>query len=224
MRTKRDLVTIFTDLLVQKKVVSLQSLIDHSQSSERTVYRSLKHLNRITSFTHGGQFVTLSSIPRFDANNIWFFRQIGFSKIGSSLDTIVALINKSRRGLSREELEAILKIGISKQIQILVQRNQIHRVKLGNQYLYLPQRVLQNTKKRLKIIGDRQTEEHFDKDVKLTDLIALLKAVLVETRIGIEVKSLKRIAQKFSLQIPVKKIEQLLLKYDLLEKKRPSRS
>ena len=221
MRKKEEQLAKIKGLVLQKKVLSLQSIIDQSGSRERTAQRYLKELNSLTSYTHKGRFVTLSNIPRFDDNGIWFYRQIGFSRLGSSLNTIIGLINQSKSGFSREELEAILKIEISKQIQILVQREEIHRVKLGNKYLYIPQCVLQNRKKRLKIVGDRQAEEHFEKDVQKTDLIALLKAVLIEKNIGIDIKSIKRIAQKYYLRIPLKKIEQLLLKYDLLEKKSP---
>lgn len=221
MRKKNKQLENIKGLILQKKVLSLQSIIDQSGSSERTTQRYLKALNGLTSYTHRGRFVTLSQMPRFDNNGIWFYRQIGFSKFGNSLDTIIGLINQSECGFAREELEAMLKIGISKQIQILVQRENIHRVKLGNKYLYLPESVMHNRKKRLKIIGDRQAEEHFEKEVQKTDLIALLKAVLIEKRIGIDIKSLKRISQKYSLRIPSKKIEALLLNYDLLEKKSP---
>ena len=116
-------------------------------------------------------------------------------------------------------MEAILKIGISKQIQILVQREKLYRIKLGNKYLYVPEGVIQNKKKRLKLVGDRQTDEHFEKDVQKTDLIALLKVVLIEKKVGIDLENIKRIARKYSLRIPLEKIQRLLLKYNLLEKK-----
>lgn len=219
MRKKSQQLQRIKELVLQKKVFSLQALIDQAGSTERTTQRYLKELNSLTSYTHRGRYVTLPDIPRFDDNGIWFFRQIGFSRLGNSLDTIIGLINQSESGLSREELETVLKIGISKQIQILVQREKIHRVKLGHRYLYLPESLMHDRKKRLKIVGNHQNEEYFDKGVQLTDLVALLKVVLIEKKIGIDIKSIKRIAQKYSLRIPLKKIEQLLLNYDLLEKK-----
>ena len=222
MRKKDKQLKKIKDLVLRKKVLSLQSIIDQSGTRERTTQRYLKELNTLTSYTHRGRFVTLLDIPRFDENGIWFYRKIGFSKFGNSLDTIIGLINQSEHGFSREELETVLKIGISKQIQILVQREEIHRVKLGNRYLYIPESVMQSREKRLQIVGYHQVEEHFDKDVQKSDLIALLKVVLMEKRIGIDIESIKRMAQKYSLQIPIKKIQQLLLNYDLLEKKSPN--
>lgn len=207
------------ELFREKKVRSLQGISEHLGIGDRMAQLHLKDLHGLTSYTHRGQFVTLPDIPRFDEHGIWCYRQVGFSRFGSSLDTIVGLIEQSKSGFSREELETILKIGISKQIQILVQRERLHRIKLGNKYLYIPEGVMQNKKRKLRVVGDRQPEEHFEDDVQKTDLIALLKAVLMEKKVGINSKNIKRIAQKYALIISLKKVEQLLLKYDLSEKK-----
>ena len=206
-------------ILLKKRVLSLKWLAEQMGVSDRTAQRYIKDLPALTSYTHKRRFFTLLNIPQFDHKGIWFYQQIGFSKFGNSLDTIVSLINQSKEGYSREALEAILKTGLSKQIQILIQREKIYRIKLGNRYLYLPEKVMQNKKARLKLVGTRQTEEHFEKEVQKTELIALLKAVLTEKKIGMDVESITRITRKYSLQIPIKKIQQLLLKYDLTEKK-----
>lgn len=209
------------EIFREKKVHSLAGISEQLGIGDRMVQRYLKDLHGLTSYTHRGQYVTLPDMARFDEHGLWFYRQVGFSRFGNSLSTIVGLIEQSRRGFSREQLEAILKIGISKQIQILVQRERVHRVKLGSKYLYIPEAAMQDKKRRLKLVGDRHIEEHFEKTVPKTDLIALLKAVLVEKQVGTDSKSIKRIAQKYSLRIPLRKIEQLLLKYDLPEKKTP---
>ena len=208
-------------LLMQGRVLSLQWIADHAEINERTAQRHLKSLKALTSYTHKRRFVTLPDIPRFDKHGIWFHRKIGFSRSGNSLEAIADLIEQSKCGLSREELEAILKIGISKQIQILMQRNKLQRVKLGGRYLYMPDTVMKNEKMKVKLLGDRQTEEHFGKEVEKKDLIALLKAILVEKKVEYSLKSIKHLAQKYILKIPAKKIYQLLVKFDLPEKKRP---
>jgi hypothetical protein len=209
------------ELLQKKKVYSLSEIAICLGTGERMAQLYLKDLQSLTSYTHRGQFITLPDIPRFDEHGIWSYRHASFSRFGNSLDTIIGLVEQSKSGFSREELEAILKIGISKQIQILVQREKLQRIKLGNKYLYIPEGLSQNKKRMLILVGDRQVEEYFEKDIQKTDLIALLKAVLIEKKIKIDAKSLKRFTQKYSLRIPVKKVEQLLLKYDLQEKKTP---
>ena len=211
------------EILLEKKVQSLRGIAEQVGVGERMVQLYLQRLQGVTSYTHRGQFVTLPVIPRFDELGIWFYRGVGFSKYGTSLDTIVALVEDSKEGFSREELEAILKIGISKQIQILVQREKLHRIKLGSRYLYVPGEAMASKARRLKIVGTRQTEERFDRDVQKSDLIALLKAVLIEKRVGLDVKSIKNLVRKYTLEISWNKIQLLLQRHDLLEKKTQSR-
>jgi hypothetical protein len=208
-------------LLTQKKVGSLRGIAEDLGVGDRMVQFYLKDLQALTSYTHSGQFVTLPEIPKYDAYGIWFYRKIGFSNFGTSLDTIIGLIEQSKAGYSRDELEEILRIKISQQIQTLLLREELHRVKLGNRYLYLPEAVMKNKRKRLRVIGDIQAEEHFEKEVKKTDLIALLKAVLIEKKVGIEIEDVKRIAQKYALKIPLQRIQRLLADHILPEKKSP---
>lgn len=219
MLKKDDQLEEIRELINKKKVLSLQMIAAQVMSSERTIQRYLKELNGLTSYTHRGKFVTLPEITQFDSNEIWFYRQIGFSKYGSSLDAIIGLINRSEHGVSRDELEEILRIGISKQIQILLKQERLHRVKVGNKYIYIPEEAATNKKKMLRIVGSRKIEEHYDVEVKISDLIAVLKVVLQEGRI--EMRLLKRWIKKYSLKIPLGKLESLIMKHKLDEKKTP---
>ena len=62
-------------------------------------------------------------------------------------------------------------------------------------------------------------EEYSDRKVNITDIVAVLNAVLSEHKI--DINNLKKLVQKYSLDVPIKKIEQLILKYDLTVKKKP---
>ena len=219
MRAKVDRLEKIKKNILGKKASSFEEILNLFNCASITLRRDLRVLGAVTSYTHNGRFVTLSDIPHFDDKGLWFHHQVGFSRFGNSLETIIGLIGESKSGFTREEIEAIMKIEISKQIQILLQREMIHRIKFGNKYLYLPDEVMRNRKRKLALIGTRQSEEFFDKDVQLKDLIVLLKAVLVENEVGLDSKSIMQIGKKYSLALPVKKIEKLLLKYNLPEKK-----
>lgn len=220
MTTNKDerLQTI-KELIGKKKVLSFEKLEQSVNVSGITVRRDLRALNYITSYTHRGKFITLPKVPRFDNNGIWFFHEIGFSQYGNSFESILKLINQSKQGLSREQLEDILKIGISKQIQILIGQEKLNRVKLGSKYIYLSEDLMKNEKKKYRLIGTRQSEDYFEKDVQKKDLILLLKAVLEHN--GINMTNLKQIVKKYKLKLPIKKIEKLLTENQLTEKKRP---
>ena len=61
-------------------------------------------------------------------------------------------------------------------------------------------------------------EDYSDRKVNITDLVAVLKVALAEYHI--DMNNLKKLIVKYSLQVPINKIERLLLKYDLSSKKK----
>jgi hypothetical protein len=207
------------NIICSKKIQTFEQILNHVSCSEVTLRRDIRQINGITSYTHQGRFITLKDIPKFDNNGIWFYRKVGFTKYKNSLELIVHLINNTREGLSREQIQEILKIQIYQQIQTLLKRNELYRSKVGNKYVYLPEELAKNQKKRLQLLNANNIEEYYDAMVSFSDLVALLKAVLVEKNIKINLKNLKRFTQKYSLKIPLKKVEHLLLKYNLTEKK-----
>tara|TARA_B100000315_G_C14571143_1_gene585582 strand:+ start:217 stop:894 length:678 start_codon:yes stop_codon:yes gene_type:complete len=207
------------DVIRSKKIQTFQQILGQVSCSEVTLRRDIRRIKGITSFTHQGRFVTLQDIPRFDKNGIWFYRKVGFTEYKNSLELIVQLINNSKEGLNRDQIQEILTIQVFQQIQTLLRRNELYRCKIGNKYIYLPEDLAMNREKRLRLLSANNVEEYYDAKVSSSDLVALLKAVLIEKKIKIDVKNLERFARKYSLKIPLKKVEQLLLKYNLTEKK-----
>jgi hypothetical protein len=102
-----------------------------------SVRRFLRQVGYYSSFTHNGGWYTLGSIPRFDRDGLWFFRDIGFSRAGSITRTLVHLINRSPAGLNAEQLGQKLR---SRSHTILVQlwrQAKIQRRKSGRSYIYI---------------------------------------------------------------------------------------
>lgn len=219
MMHKKERLRFVENLVRLKKVVSFIIILRQIGCSAATLRRDMKNLHVITSYTHQGQFVTLVDIAKFDDHGIWFYKGIGFSRYRNSLELIMALIGSSKRGVTREALEDILRIQIGQQIQTLLERQELYRVRVGKKYLYLPDELARNKKKRLHVLNIDSVEEYYDNRVSSADLIALLKAVLLTKKIKMDAKHLKQFTQKYVLRIPFKKIEQLLLKYNLTEKK-----
>ena len=63
----------------------------------RSVYRDLAQVGYMSSFTDRGRFYTLASIPDFDEDGLWFHGGVGFSRVGTLKDTVVA-VRLSARG------------------------------------------------------------------------------------------------------------------------------
>ena len=213
----RERLEFIKNFICKKKAVTIDDFFPHMLLCERTLRRDINVLGGITSYTHRGKFITLPNIPIFDKNGIWFYKDIGFTKFRNSLDLIVSFINSNRNGITKEEIEDILRINISKQIQILLSQNRLHRVKLGAKYCYLPEELAKDKKRQIQVLHS-DIEEHYDKKIKLSDLVAVLKVVLVEYKI--DMNKLKKLIKKYSLDVPMRKVEQLLLRYDLTSKKK----
>ncbi len=219
MTPKNNKLVEIAEYFKKEKVLTLEMISNQIHNSHRNIKRYLNQLNSLTSYTHRGKYITLPHMLKFDKNGLCFFSSVGFSKYGSSLTSILALINKSKNGITKNELENILRIKIPRQIQILLEQNKLYRVKLNNTYLYMPEEIMNNRSEKIKIIAFRQTEQYHNQHLSLTDVIAVLKAVLMEVKI--DMNRLKEIIIKYNLSLPVSKLEKISLNYDLSKKKTP---
>ena len=208
---------VLKDLFASKKITSFQVIVESIKCPEITIRRDLRDLEAITSFSHQRRFLTLPDIPTFDENGIWFYEDIGFSRYRDSLALIVEIINNSENGMSRESIEEILGIKIFQQIQTLLARSKLNRVKVGNRYIYLPEQMIKEKKRRVELFGTQEVEEYHVGKIKVGDLIAVLKALLAENMIDMD--DLGKVIRKYSLNLTVQKIELITQKYDLDSKK-----
>lgn len=68
-------------LFRRRLVVEVGALFETLGTRSRmTVFRRLKRVGYLTSYTHAGRYYTLLEIPRFDEFGLWFHQQIGFSR------------------------------------------------------------------------------------------------------------------------------------------------
>ena len=84
------------NFLRKRRVVTMSDLCEVIGSSSRmTVFRQLRKIEYVSSYTHAGRFYTLYDIARFDSDGIWFYDDIGFSQNGSLKNTVTYLIHGS---------------------------------------------------------------------------------------------------------------------------------
>ena len=209
---------LLNDLFTRKRVCSFQEIVDDAGCPEITTRRDLKEIRAISSYSHQRRFFTLPTIPTFNEYGIWQFNGIFFTRYKDSLELIVNVINSSEKGLTREDIERILGIKIFQQIQVLLTRNKLNRAKVGNRYVYLPEKLVNNKKRGVEILDVREVEEYHVGKIRINDLIAVLKALLAEHMIDMD--NLEKVINKYSLGLTVRKIEQIILKFDLSSKKK----
>lgn len=110
-------------------------LNDRPRSS---LYRDLKTLNLISSFTHTGQYHVLNETARFDQNGLWFFQEVGFSQYGTLKKTLVQITSDSLIGITHKEMKTLFRIEVQKPLTDLVNTNAITRQLLPSRlYVYL---------------------------------------------------------------------------------------
>jgi hypothetical protein len=101
-----------------------------------TVFRKLKELDYLTSYSHGGRYYTLRDIARFDTAGLWSHDRVWFSCHGTLLATAQHFINHAPQGYFAQELASALHVQVHDALRQLVLRRQIARQNLSGLYLY----------------------------------------------------------------------------------------
>lgn len=126
------------NLFRKRRVVTISDLCEVIGSSSRmTVFRKIRKMAYVTSYTHAGRYYTLYDIARFDSDGIWFYDDIGFSQNGSLKNTVSYLVSYSDTGKFHFDLERQLRVRVHNVLLDLVKKKQIKRIKFEGQYLYL---------------------------------------------------------------------------------------
>ena len=122
--------------IAERKVITIDVLTSLLNSSIKTARRRLKLWEAYTSYNENGRFYTLPSIPEFDANGLWAYRSIRFSKYGNLRQTAINLIKLSRAGLDAAEINDLLGIPVRSFLSALQKHADIRREKIQGRFVY----------------------------------------------------------------------------------------
>jgi len=101
-----------------------------------TVFRKLKQLDYLTSYSHRARYYTLRQIARFDADGLWSYDAVWFSGHGTLLATAEAWVQHSPQGYFAEELAECLHVEMQDALYQLVEQRRIARQLVSGLYLY----------------------------------------------------------------------------------------
>lgn len=214
--TKKDTLNRLRALLEKKKILDMTQLRKALHTTTRvTVFRYLKKLNCLTSYTHNGKFYTLPEIAQFDSNGFWYFDDIGFSSRGTLVDTLAHVIKISKSGKTNSELEMHFRTRVQDALHTLLVDNKIARKKPKNRHLYVSSDPIISDQqiKRREEIGGRK---------RLPDWI--IGEILVETIRSFPMQpQISDVVQRFAKRgssITYEQVKQVFEENDL-EKKTP---
>lgn len=124
-------------LLLRDKIAMLPDLKRALGTDvDLTVFRKLKQLDYLSSYSHRGRFYTLREVARFGTDGLWSCEPAWFSRHGTLLATAQAFIRNSVAGYFAEELSEILHVGAQDVLRQLVQQNRIARELISGLFLY----------------------------------------------------------------------------------------
>jgi hypothetical protein len=124
-------------LLLHDKIATLPDLKRALGTDvDLTVFRKLKELNYLTSYSHRGRFYTLREIARFGADGLWSCEPAWFSRYGTLRSTAEVFIRSSEAGYFAEELSQLLHVEVQDVLHQLVQQNRITRELVSGLFLY----------------------------------------------------------------------------------------
>ncbi|MFH1184738.1 MAG: hypothetical protein V1755_06820 [Chloroflexota bacterium] len=125
-------------LFRSKPVVELGAFYRSLKTRSRmSVFRRLKELDYLSSYSHAGRYYTLADIPRFDEHGLWFYQGIGFSQAGTLKSTVARLVDIARAGHTHPELQQLLRVRVQNTLLDLVREERIDRQRLDGRYVYL---------------------------------------------------------------------------------------
>ena len=88
----------------KKYIANLDELFRVLDTQSRmSVFRRLKPLGYLSSFTDAGCYYTLHDIPKFDPLGLWFYQGVGFSRAGTLKSTVIDIVNLSETGKTPTE-------------------------------------------------------------------------------------------------------------------------
>src|ERR1039457_5587294 len=124
-------------LLLHDKIATLPDLKRALGTDvDLTVFRKLKQLDYLTSYSHRGRFYTLPEIAHFGADGLWSCEPAWFSRHGPLLATAEAFLRNSVAGYFADELSEILQVGAQDVLRQLVQQNRIGRELISGLFFY----------------------------------------------------------------------------------------
>lgn len=132
--SKKALVKLFRG----QPVVDLDTLCRVLNTTSRmSVFRRLKDVGYLSSYTHRGAYYSVTDVPDFDEYGLWFHQGVGFSRAGTLKTTLVEQVDSAEEGHTHRELEARLRIRVQNTLIWLIREHRLGRERVDSLYLYV---------------------------------------------------------------------------------------
>ena len=180
MRTTKYHLSLVKEHLDRKKIATMADLKTALNTNvTMTIFRKLNKLSYYTSYSDKGKYYALAKHIKFDAQGLWGYQGVLFSKYGTLQSTTKVFVEKSEAGYSVNELSEILHVAVKKPLLTLYRNHQLYRDKISGIYIYFSNN--KPIRQQQIIIRTREsTELAIKPDDSKSDLLAHeLKAAII---------------------------------------------
>ncbi len=147
-------------------------------NSSMTIFRKLKEIEYISSYSHRGKYYSLFDIADFDHYGLWSYQSVWFSKYGNLVETVNDFIDNSTAGYSAKELESILHVEVKHALLNLFKKNRVEREKFDKVYVYFSKDKKKYRSQRL-VRKDQVADIYLDLTCEIDKHSHELKAAIV---------------------------------------------
>jgi hypothetical protein len=219
---------VFVKMFRKKYIANLDELFDVLDTRSRmSVFRRLKPLGYLSSFTDAGGYYTLQDIAKFDMLGLWFYRDVGFSRAGTLKSTVIDVVHFSEAGKTPTELLNLLRLKVA---------NSLHNTLCGLiKGKHLKRHRLQGLALYTSIDSDIAAKQIAARGEKIKSALPVAPVVSIEVSLSVLVEALRAgkilvapstVAARLNAQgmtISVDEVAQIFSQYGLdAEKKRGS--
>ena len=201
-----------------RKVCTIAQLADLLECSAPTVRRRLKRWSAHTSYNKNGRYYALPDVVSFDANGLWRYGAICFSRYGNLRQTLIGVVRNSRAGLCAAEVRELL--GVEPRSFLSLFRNvpELRRERSQGRFVYFAaEHEIRNRQKQRRVEMSRESQMPSDAEAL---------AILVEAikRPDLSAEQLVARLRKRSFHISAQSVRNLFASHGLGGKKTlPSR-
>jgi len=145
MNTPHYSVEALYTCLNRQRVATFEEISENlGDPSRATVFRLFDQSEVLSSYSHRGKYYTLRSIPRFDAQGLWEYDTVQFSRFGNLLQTLKTFVERSECGCSARQLQDQLGVETKHALVRLVRREEVQRIRLHATYVYFSANAVQS--------------------------------------------------------------------------------
>ena len=201
-----------------RRIVDIATLqASTGERSRRSLFRDLKRLGYLSSFTHAGRYYTLEEIPQFDLDGLWFYEGVGFSRLGTLKETVGQLVREAPAGKTHGELRTPLRVRVHNTLHDLYRGRAIgrHAVEGLSEFVYVSPDATESARQ----IAHREQSLQVRRAAPLPPtetVLAILAEALRAQRVVVSAEEVSHRLSARGMQVGPEEVERVFAHYDLL--------